>query len=296
MKSVLLAEYAAHRDPALAPEGEAMQDCLSASFARCGYDLVYPGPGDFGSELERLAPECDYGLVIAPDHLLARYTKILEDNTVSLGCGSMNAALCANKRLTGRVLAAGGVPVPKETRAGTRVIKPVTGCGTKGVRLAESAPGRDEFAQEYIRGDNLSVSLIAGRIVGQACLYYTDALPLVLALNRQEIAIGPDGGFRYLGGETPVDHPLRDECISTAQKAVSLLGCQGYADMDIVAGDRAYVVDVNPRITLSVVGLATCMKEEIADLIVAAAEGRLPAEVHLDGRVRFDQDGKVTRL
>ncbi len=157
-------------------------------------------------------------------------------------------------------------------------------------------PGPDEFAQEYIRGDNLSVSLIAGRITGQACLYHTDSPPLVLALNRQEIEVGPDGAFRYRGGETPADHPLREECFIMAQKAVSLLGCQGYAGVDIVAGNRAYVVDVNPRITLSIVGIAACRKEEIADLIVGAAEGRFPAEVHLEGRTRFDDEGRVTRL
>ncbi len=296
MKSVLLAEYAGHRDPALAPEGEAMRACLAGSFTRCGYEVVSPGNGDFAGELARLAPGCDYGLVIAPDHLIGKFTKIVEDCTFNLGCGSINAALCANKRLTGRLLSAGGIPVPEEGSAGRRVVKPVQGCGSQGVRLTIEAPETGEFSQAYIEGDALSVSLVAGRNTGQACLYHTGAPPLVLALNRQEITVDRDGAFRYHGGVTPVDHPLREECIATARKAVDLLGCQGYAGVDMVAADRCYVVDVNPRITLSVVGIAACMQEEIAGILVDVAEGRIPDGVHLNGQASFDHEGRVTRI
>jgi len=65
-----LAEYATFHDPHLAPEGRAMLDTLAGSFDRCGYEVVTPEGGDFLGEIRRLAPECDVGLVIAPDHLL----------------------------------------------------------------------------------------------------------------------------------------------------------------------------------------------------------------------------------
>jgi hypothetical protein len=38
------------------------------------------------------------------------------------------------------------------------------------------------------------------------------------------------------------------------------------------------------------------MKEEIADLLVAASKGAGSAEVHFSGRVRFDTNGTVTSL
>ena len=104
-----------------------------------------------------------------------------------------------------------------------------------------------------------------------------------------------DGAFHYLGGETPV-HPAREEeIIVRRKKAVEVLGCQGYCGVDVVVADKVYVVDVNPRITTSLVGIAACMKEEIAELLVAASKGDGPAAVHLTGRVRFDTNGKVTR-
>jgi len=292
---VLLAEYTTAHDPVLAHEGRAMLGVLRGSFERCGYEVILPGNGDFAGEIERLAPSCEMGLVIAPDHLLSKYTMILEQHTHNLGCGFMTVSLCANKVKTQTVLRQHGIPVPGEPRAGKRVIKPVKGCGALGVRLSDGVPGNDEFAEDYIDGEHLSVSIVANRVIGDACQYFTGKPPVVLAVNRQDIRIDPDGSFRYCGGETPV-HPVREEeIVATAVKTATVLGCQGYCGIDIVAGDRICVIDVNPRITTSLVGIAACMKEEIAEMLVSASKGQGPDCVHLEGRVRFDTDGAVTR-
>ncbi|MFY9749325.1 MAG: ATP-grasp domain-containing protein [Methanoregula sp.] len=291
---VLLAEYAAARDPALAPEGAAMLDVLVQSFTRCGYEVVLAGPGDFYDEIVRLSPMCDMGLVIAPDHLLAKFTLPVEQYSHNLGCGSMNAALCANKVTTGRILKNHGIPVPADAPTGRHVVKPVSGCGAQGVRLTTDAPGQGEFAEAYIEGDHYSVSLVMSRVVGEACLYFSGNPPLVLSINRQAMILNPDGTFTYSGGETPV-HPSRaQEIIDTAVKAVTVLGCQGYCGVDVVVADKVYVVDVNPRITTSLVGIAACMEEEIATLLVSASQGNAPGKVHFNGSVRFDARGTVT--
>lgn len=293
---VLLAEYTVAHDPSLAPEGAAMLAVLTDSFGRCGHDVVHPGPGDFMAEIQRLAPGCDAGLVIAPDPLLFRYTAALERLTHNLGCGSLTAAVCASKQQTGAVLSRQGIPVPAGTVTGKRVIKPVQGCGAQGVRLSGSDPGEGEFSQQFIDGEHLSVSMVGSRVVGNACSYYTGKPPLLLAVNRQHIAISPEGRFTYLGGETPVVHERQDEIVRTAEKTLTVLGCQGYTGVDIVLADRPYVVDVNPRITTSIIGIAACMEEEIADILVEASKGGGPERVHLAGRVRFDTHGKVERL
>ena len=293
---VLLAEYTVAHDPGLAPEGAAMLRVLKESFERCGYEVTTPREGDFYDEIQRLAPGCDAGLVIAPDHLLFRYTSILEHLTHNIGCGSMNAALCANKRRASEVLARHGVPVPREGVPGRRVLKPERGCGTQGERLSSGDPGAGEVAQEFIDGEHLSVSLIGSRLVGNACSYYTGKGPLLLAVNRQHIRIDKEGRFHYLGGETPVHHHRHDEIVGTAVRTLNVLGCQGYCGIDIVLADRPYVVDVNPRITTSLVGIVACMEEEIADLLMAASRGEGADAVHLSGRARFDNQGRVERL
>ncbi|NQS74576.1 MAG: ATP-grasp domain-containing protein [Methanoculleus sp.] len=291
-----LAEYSVCNDPELAPEGAAMLAAISGSFARCGYDVVTPEEPDFEGEIRRLAPGCDVGLVIAPDHLIFRYTHLLEQFTHNIGCGSMNAAVCANKQRTAAILARHEIAVPPDAGEGRRVVKPVMGCGAQGVRLTDEEPGAGEFAQAYLEGETLSVSLVGSRVTGNVCEYYSGNPPLLLAINRQEIAVDGDGNFRYLGGETPVHPDREEEIVSTAIRAMNVLGCQGYAGIDIIAGDRIYVVDVNPRPTTSLVGIAEVMEEEIADILVAASHGEAPAEVHLSGGVRFDKDGRIARV
>jgi predicted ATP-grasp superfamily ATP-dependent carboligase len=293
---VLLAEYTIAHDPVLAHEGKAMLDTLRESFKRCGYDVVHPGEGDFADEIGRLAPACDMGLVIAPDNLLSKFTRILEQHTHNLGCGFMTVALCANKVQTQKILKQHGIPVPGEPGPGKRVVKPVKGCGAQGVRLSFGTAGMDEFAERFIVGEHFSVSIIPNRVIGEACLYFTGNPPLVLAVNRQLIEIDADGVFHYRGGETPVHPDREEEIIRTAKKAVEVLGCQGYCGVDMVVADKTYVVDVNPRITTSLVGIAACMDEEVADLLVAASKGQGPASVHLHGRARFDTNGTVTKL
>ena len=295
MKAIL-AEYTVCNDPELAPEGAAMLAAIRESFERCGYEVVTPERPDFEGEIRRLAPGCDVGLVIAPDRLLFRYTQILEGLTHNVGCGSMNAAVCANKQRTAAILARNGVAVPPDAGEGKRIVKPVTGCGAQGVRLTDEEPGAGEFAQAYVEGETLSVSLVGSRVTGNVCEYYSGNPPLLLAVNRQEIAVGDDGRVRYLGGETPVHPDREEEIVEVAVRAMNILGCQGYAGIDIIAGDRIYVVDVNPRPTTSLVGIAAVMEEEIADILVTASHGEAPAEVHLSGSVRFDKDGRISRL
>lgn len=288
-----LAEYTACNEPDLAAEGAAMLSVLQQSFEASGYEVVTPEGTDFAGEIRRLAPECDVGLVIAPDHLLFRFTHLLEQFTHNIGCGSMNAAVCANKRRTAEILARNGIAVPEEVARGRKLIKPITGCGALGVRISDGEPGEGEIAQRYIEGGHYSVSLVGSRVTGNVCENYTGRPPLLLTVNRQEIAVGEDGTLRYLGGETPVHPPREREIVEVATKAMNVLGCQGYAGIDVVVADSIYVVDVNPRPTTSLVGIAAVMEEEIAEILVAASHGEGPESVHLTGYVCFDKDGSV---
>ena len=293
---VFLAEYSICNDPGLAPEGAAMLAVLSGSFERCGYDVVTPEGPDLEDGIRRLAPGCDAGLIITPDRLLFRYTHLLEQFTHNIGCGSMNAAISANKQRAGAILARHGIAVPPAAGSGRRVVKPVMGCGAQDVRLTDGEPGAGEFAEAYIEGEALSVSLVGSRVTGNACEYYSGNPPLLLAVNRQDIAVADDGSFQYLGGETPIHPDREEEIVDVAVRAMNVLGCQGYTGIDVIAGDHIYVVDVNPRPTTSLVGIAAVMEEEIADILIRASHGEAPAVLHLSGRVRFDKDGRIARV
>jgi len=140
------------------------------------------------------------------------------------------------------------------------------------------------------------VSLVGSRVTGNACEYYSGNPPLLLAVNRQDIAVADDGSFQYLGGETPIHPDREEEIVDLAVRAMNVLGCQGYTGIDVIVGDEIYVVDVNPRPTTSLVGIAAVMEEEIADILIRASHGEAPADVHLSGRVRFDKDGRIARV
>ena len=130
----------------------------------------------------------------------------------------MTVALCANKVRTEKILRSHGIPVPGRSRAGKRVIKPVRGCGAQGVRISDAVPGQGEFAQQYIEGEHFSVSIVANRIIGDACLYFYRQTPACPCSKPAGIETGSDGAFHYLGGETPV-HPAREaEIIEIAKK------------------------------------------------------------------------------
>ncbi|MDR0980834.1 MAG: ATP-grasp domain-containing protein [Methanocalculaceae archaeon] len=297
---VLIAEYTASRDPALAQEGKAMVSVLQKSFERLGHTVLLPGSGDFDAEIARLAPQCDYGLVIAPDELLAAFTHTLELATHNIGSDSTAIAVCANKRLTAKVLSGIGISVPQEVTAdytGKRVIKPIKGAGSVGVRIAKDGelPGKDEMAVEYLEGEHYSVSIVGSRVVGEACGFYSGLPPVCLTINRQYAEIDENGVFTYHGGETPV-HPKREEeIIEVAKKTIERLGCQGYIGIDMVVGEKIWVVDVNPRPTMSIVGAVGVIEEEIADVLLKATVGLPPEGVHYNGKTAtFDEAGGVT--
>ncbi|HJK16877.1 MAG TPA: ATP-grasp domain-containing protein [Methanocorpusculum sp.] len=297
---VLIAEYTASRDPTLAPEGKAMVSVLQESFERLGHTVVLPESGDFDAEIARLAPQCDYGLVIAPDEMLSKFTHTLELATHNIGSDSTSIAVCANKRLTGKILSGIGIAVPQEVGAdytGKRVIKPVKGAGSVGVRIAKEGegPGAGEMAVEYLEGEHYSVSIVGSRVVGEACGYYSGLPPVFLTINRQYSSADENGVFTYRGGETPVHPEREEEIIDVAKKTIERLGCQGYVGIDLVVGEKIWVVDVNPRPTMSIIGVVGVIDEEIADVLLKATVGLPPEGVHYNGKKAvFDEVGGVT--
>jgi len=299
--NVLIAEYTTFTDSQLAPEGRAMVSVLKKSFEKCGYTVVLPEAGnDFNTEIERLAPDCKYGIVIAPDAVLSKFSFTMDRNTHNIGTESMPVAVCANKRLTSKLLANVGIHVPKEVGpeySGKRVIKPITGEGCVGVHIAKDGelPKDGEMSVEYIEGEHYSVSIVGSRVIGEACGYYSGLPPVFLTINKQFSHPDENGQFVYEGGETPV-HPAKEaDMIEVAKKTIETLGCQGYTGVDMIVGDEIYVVDVNTRPTLSIVGIVHVIEEEIADILLKATVGLPPECVHYNGKIAvFDADGKVS--
>jgi len=308
---ILIAEFAVgtNIEKSLIPEGVAMLKTLAESFIHLGHDVYYPSAGtkicagkriestaeNFRQVIERKAKICDAGLIIAPDSMLPEFNKVLEENTVNLGCSPQSAACCADKLLCTEILKKSGIKAPKITKKAEKgkkyVTKPRFGCGAEATNLVTEFENNEELiASEYIEGKNLSVSLIAGK------------KPLPLTVNCQFIEFGEKGvevgengntgasGIKYNGSLTPYQTPRRDELYETAISTVKCLDCFGYVGVDIILADLPYVVDVNPRPTASLFGISHVMKEEVGDLLLKNKFGELPDSVHIKGEYRFSKD------
>lgn len=291
---ILLAEYAvgAGVDEFML-EGRAMLGTIVRSFVSCGHAVFYPTAGielgagkavktaEFDETLEKLSKKCDAALVIAPDEILGDLTELVEENTENLGCPSGSVRLCADKLECTRALEREKLPVPETIESGDYngdfVIKPRFGCASEGIYRSGSGTLKEDFiATEYIEGEHLSASVITGKT------------QLPLTVNKQLIEINDN--ISYKGGIVPYRCDRNEEVIEVAKKTVKALGCRGYAGVDIVLGDKPYVVDVNPRPTTSIIGIARVLETEIADLILKSKFGELPTDVNVKGSFTFKKE------
>ena len=296
-------------------EGGAMRDAVATDLRRLpGVSVeVVERRRDFLSVLRR----ADAALVIAPEEngiLEGLARTVVREGRLLLGPAPEAVRLMADKLATARCLEAAGVLTPRTeaVRFGTArerlraralpfVVKPRDGCGCRGVvlvrrrreitgaiRAVRRATRRADFlVQDHVAGESASVSVIA-----------SSGLPLTLGLNRQGIRAGRFPA--YEGGETAYRHPLAPRAVETARAAMVAIaaacpGTRGYAGVDLVLGDEgATVLEINPRLTTSYVGLRHAFGANLAGLIVAAALGRpLPARLAASGRCRFRPDGRL---
>jgi hypothetical protein len=282
-----------------------------------GVPVEGPREAAFRAEVRR----SEAALVIAPetDGVLEALAAIVEDEgRLLIGPSTRAIRLAADKLETARCLAAADLPSPRtasidfgSARGRLRewtppyVLKPRDGCGGSGVVLVRRtgeieralgavrrATARADFlAQEFVEGDDASVSLLAG---GPRSIR-------ALGVNRQRIDHGVP--FRYLGGETPSADPAAARAADLARRAAAALaaatrGVRGYLGVDVVIGAAGpRVIEINPRLTTAYIGLRRVVERNLAALMVDAALGRaLPDRVRARGACRFDADGRVAHI
>lgn len=208
-------------------------------------------------KIAEIAADVDLVYPIAPDHDLRKLIGYLNSKNIShLSCDLDALRITSDKQKTVKALE--GFPTPKvyiQDVVFPAVVKPVEGVGctdtflVDGVedmsRIREKLGGRF-LIQEYISGTNASVTVISDGSSVKA-----------LSLNFQNITIADsDGKFNYNGGHIPLKHELHEECMSLAEDAVKrICGLKGLVGVDLVIGEKPYIIEINPRLTTSVIGL-----------------------------------------
>ncbi|MFV1966274.1 MAG: ATP-grasp domain-containing protein [Pirellulaceae bacterium] len=247
-------------------------------------------------QFTRLAAQSDWTIVIAPELEGALLTRCRQAEAAGgrlLGPGSETVALASDKQRTAAFLAKAGIPTPprlpwpaEEPSPGglafPAVLKPRMGAGSLGVRLIQNAgelpsslDGNAWRLERWCSGRAASVSWIAG---GSA----------MMLLEPCFQRISEDGQFRYLGGAAPLPEPLRARARELAERVANCLPpTRGYLGMDVVLSDDKpdgdVVIEINPRLTTSYLGLRKIAQVNLAEAMLAAAEGR-------DFELRFSRE------
>jgi predicted ATP-grasp superfamily ATP-dependent carboligase len=258
--------------------------------------------------LLRLARQSDWTVVIAPEFnalLEQRARWVHEAGGRLLGPAPATIALAADKHQLATHLAAAGVPVPEGrfVEQGKRlpndfgfpaVLKPNDGTGSLNVRLIRSAD--EARAIGKLPFDARLEKLIAGAPCSTAVLCGPKANH-TLAPCRQHLS--DDGRFHYLGGSLPLPQPLADRARRLAAAAIETLPSElGYIGVDLVLGDdasRDVVIEVNPRLTTSYVGLRAACRQNLAGVMLDVACGQ-KVDLRFDRRhLEFNASGQVFR-
>jgi predicted ATP-grasp superfamily ATP-dependent carboligase len=280
-------------------------------------DCVVPifSPQEAQLNIQKISEQADVAYIIAPetDGVLQSLVELVEQTgAVSLNCSADSIKKVSGKagfhdfvkkmglRLPGTMtfsVADDLEKVKKAVRGGFPwIFKPANGvscCGLSVVRNGEQVAGavgkikkktasKQFVAQEFIEGAAASVSLIS-----------TGSDAASISLNRQDVTIGtPEACSSYSGGSVPFDHPLRAEAFEAAEKIVkSFRDLRGYVGVDFVlTDDEAVVIEVNPRLTTSYVGLRSVARFNPAQAIInAVLKHELPKHNQSCGHACFSK-------
>ncbi|MBY9011467.1 MAG: ATP-grasp domain-containing protein [Candidatus Lokiarchaeota archaeon] len=150
---------------------------------------------------------------------------------------------------------------------------------------------RNYIVQEYIEGDDLSISLI-----NRTNLKKTGAQDqIILSINTQDVQnLTPNKESLYLGGFTPVENygVLRDR-FEKILKSMNLTKFQGYFGIDFIkkADNSIYFIEINPRLTTSYIGIRNILDYNPLELLLNQYKSKLEIP-----KSRPDKFSHFTRL
>ncbi len=256
--------------------------------------------------LTRLSAVADWSVIIAPEfcgHLRTRCRAVEDAGGRLLGPSSCVVALASDKQATAEHLAAAGMSVPPGVAlapgdpwpsdfAYPAVLKPRDGAGSQGIEWHQRAPTLRRCAESHSRWE----TFCPGTPASVACLCGPRRI-VPLPPCRQNLS--QDGRFTYLGGSLPLEEGLARRARRLAVRAIGTLDDpRGYLGVDLILGDKPsgesdVVVEINPRLTTSYVGLREHSNGNLAEAMMAIAAGH-PRELSWKGeQIDFDASGRV---
>jgi predicted ATP-grasp superfamily ATP-dependent carboligase len=176
------------------------------------------------------------------------------------------------------------------------VFKPLDGVSCGGLSLVKDG---DDIAGAVrkLAHESMSKHFIAQKVIrgkaASACVISTGDKAVAVTLNKQFVTLAsPDEESGYYGGAVPFDHSLAKEALRAAERAVKAVsGLKGYVGVDmILTEEEPIIMEVNPRLTTSYVGLRRVVNFNPAEAIVdAIIRRKLPKNVQSRGYAFFSK-------
>lgn len=253
----------------------------------------------------KAAADCDAAIVVAPESngILAKGVAMLRAGGLNVIAGSGDFLRVASDKVqTARVLHAASVNHPDFIAVGERkfvtkmkkfdqfVVKPRDGCGTQQVQRFDSFDTAMErldetmILQHWCPGRAVSVSLIA---TGNRHFF----LPAV----AQELH---NDSCEYQGGCGPLCDDDQRRAMALASRVIEAMPptAKGFIGFDLLLGERPsedVVIEVNPRLTTSYVGLRRMTNANLAARILDVEHEPIACQVGV-GQVHWSSEGDVT--
>ncbi len=266
---------------------------------------------EWSEAIRTLSEDADSAIVIAPEDegiLTDVLTKIRANGLDVVGPDAETSAICSDKVKCTELYSELSLPVPTTVSADIdsildkssgidypAVLKPAVSSGA----IHTSRVSNDEeleFLVDRLKGTLRSPRFVLQEFVegvdSSVSLFVNDGRMCVLSVNRQYVSLGRMGSISgYHGGECPFVHPASEEAVSTAQRIVeSLPGLRGYVGIDFVLhGKEAVPMDINPRVTVSAVGIERTRGPEAIASILDCSGGSQPEPPPSRGFSRFEE-------
>lgn len=178
------------------------------------------------------------------------------------------------------------------------VLKPVDGTGAIETRLITDPSGTGTIDGSSKNGYRLEV-YCPGTATSVAMCGNGAGEYLMLRPCQQRIS--DDGTLKYLGGHLPLPPSLEDRAKRLAvQVSTALPPTRGYYGIDMILGpvddgSSDIVLEVNPRLTTSYVGLSRAATCNLAECIIRLATGQTLCDSvqYRSVAIDFDTEGQV---
>ena len=229
---------------------------------------------DYMQQVKLIAAQCDTTWVIAPesDGILVAIIEMLKTENITLiNCDAESIYNTSDKLQCEQILHQYEILTTKSlsyeeviSYNKPAIIKARYGVGCEGLMLCKNGEDAlahiDDFSQwvvqPYLEGTHLSVSLI-----------FTNNTVSVLSMNEQ--VIDGDNELKLSACYVNVQ-PVNEKIKHLAKKIQQALpGLRGYVGVDMIESmGKYYIVDINPRLTTSYVGLCEVLDHNPAELCI----------------------------